>query len=169
MSCSQIAADLGGITRNAVIGKVHRECLEKRAEPTRKYDAAAPAPRRVRAKPDRPMSVAYIKRPPAPAPIIPPRPADGSDIPLSQRRQLLDLQDHHCRWPYGDPGEPGFFFCADPNASLSAGRPYCAEHADKARGGTRTLTEAEAIRRTAFGAIVRKRSTPAVMVMMEDA
>lgn len=30
-----------------------------------------------------------------------------------------------CRWPHGDPREPGFRFC---DRSSQPGRPYCAEH-----------------------------------------
>src|SRR5580700_3480057 len=46
LSASQIAAELGGITRNAVIGKVHRLGLSGRAKsPT----SAAPRPRKARA------------------------------------------------------------------------------------------------------------------------
>src|SRR3954469_23529852 len=45
LSASQIAAELGGITRNAVIGKVHRLGLSGRAKsPT----SAAPRPRKTR-------------------------------------------------------------------------------------------------------------------------
>ena len=51
LSASQIAAELGGITRNAVIGKVHRLKLSTRAKPTssapRARTAPRPAPRRV--------------------------------------------------------------------------------------------------------------------------
>jgi GcrA cell cycle regulator len=38
---------------------------------------------------------------------------------------LLDLNNESCRWPVGDPGKPGFFFCGEAKADLSAGRPYC--------------------------------------------
>ena len=52
LSASQIAGELGeGVTRNAVIGKVHRLKLSARAKPTnstpRARPAARPAPRRV--------------------------------------------------------------------------------------------------------------------------
>ena len=43
LSASQIAAELGNVTRNAVIGKVHRLGLSGRAR-------APPQPRRVRVK-----------------------------------------------------------------------------------------------------------------------
>src|SRR6202035_1473542 len=46
LSASQIAAELGGITRNAVIGKVHRLGLSGRAKST---SSAAPRQRKARA------------------------------------------------------------------------------------------------------------------------
>src|ERR1700724_3658947 len=46
LSASQIAAELGGITRNAVIGKVHRLGLSGRAQTP---SSAAPRPRKARA------------------------------------------------------------------------------------------------------------------------
>ncbi len=46
-------------------------------------------------------------------------------IPLHQRKQLLDLEQHHCRWPYGDPGKPDFFFCG---ATAIKGSSYCHAH-----------------------------------------
>src|SRR5579885_266680 len=46
LSASQIAVELGGITRNAVIGKVHRLGLSGRAK---SVSAAAPRPRKARA------------------------------------------------------------------------------------------------------------------------
>src|SRR5258707_2747179 len=45
LSASQIAAELGGITRNAVIGKVHRLSLSGRAKSP---SSAAPRPRKAR-------------------------------------------------------------------------------------------------------------------------
>ena len=39
LSASQIAADLGGVTRNAVIGKVHRLGLSGRAKPAGKSNS----------------------------------------------------------------------------------------------------------------------------------
>src|SRR5207247_4297849 len=48
LSASQIAAELGGITRNAVIGKVHRLGLSGRAKSP---SSAAPRQRKTRAHP----------------------------------------------------------------------------------------------------------------------
>lgn len=44
--------------------------------------------------------------------------------------QLLDLTAFTCRWPIGDPGEPGFHFCG---AACPEHKPYCAEHTMIAR------------------------------------
>jgi GcrA cell cycle regulator len=38
---------------------------------------------------------------------------------------LLELGNRTCRWPYGDPGEPGFGFCGHRTVS---GKPYCRAH-----------------------------------------
>ncbi len=62
LSASQIAAELGGITRNAVIGKVHRLKLSARAKPTntapRSRPAQRSAPRRVSSSGGMGMSMA---------------------------------------------------------------------------------------------------------------
>lgn len=41
-------------------------------------------------------------------------------------RSVVDLSANTCRWPIGDPREPGFHFCGAPTLP---GKPYCAEHA----------------------------------------
>ena len=72
LSASQIAGELGdGVTRNAVIGKVHRLKLSARAKPTnttpRARPAARPAARRI-ASPSSGMSHASAKPRPASMP-----------------------------------------------------------------------------------------------------
>ena len=44
---------------------------------------------------------------------------------MGQRGSLLELTEHSCRWPIGDPGDADFFFCGGPTASSL---PYCAHH-----------------------------------------
>jgi GcrA cell cycle regulator len=41
---------------------------------------------------------------------------------------LLSLNNTSCRFPIGDVGSPGFFFCGVPQADLSCNRPYCYAH-----------------------------------------
>lgn len=42
---------------------------------------------------------------------------------------ILSLTDRMCRWPHGDPKQPGFRFCAK---SVIGNLPYCSEHARQA-------------------------------------
>ena len=77
-SASQIAKELGGVTRNAVIGKVHRLGLSNRAgEGASMADEVAAAPPAAPAKPEvaaRPAEPAAPRPAPAAAP-VPPKPA----------------------------------------------------------------------------------------------
>ncbi|MFD2740831.1 GcrA family cell cycle regulator [Sulfitobacter aestuarii] len=85
-SASQIAKELGGVTRNAVIGKVHRLGLSNRTAP----GAAAPKPE-PKAKPAPKVEAAKPK--PAPKPIEPestPEPAAEAPKPsLPARKQII--------------------------------------------------------------------------------
>lgn len=46
--------------------------------------------------------------------------------------RLLDLNDTTCRWPLGDPQQPGFGFCG---CAVKDGSVYCAEHHARAYTG----------------------------------
>jgi GcrA cell cycle regulator len=126
LSASQIAAELGGITRNAVIGKVHRLGLSGRAKSN-----ASPRPRK-------PRSATHMLRIGRPAIRGNTALAHAYDyeleaepelieniIPIGQRRTILELNEQTCRWPVGDPGSSDFFFCG---GNTLAGLPYCAYH-----------------------------------------
>ena len=127
-SASQIAAELGGITRNAVIGKVHRLGLAGRAKSP---SSAASRQRKPRAgshmlRVSRPsmrgntaLAHAYELDTEAEPELI------DNVIPLGQRRSLLELTEETCRWPIGDPGTADFFFCGGPTITSL---PYCAYH-----------------------------------------
>jgi GcrA cell cycle regulator len=80
MTASQIAEELGGVSRNAVIGKAHRLDLQSRPSPVKANDddksgtkkaaapkAPKPAPRPVEAAPPRAEPVIARTPPPAPA------------------------------------------------------------------------------------------------------
>jgi GcrA cell cycle regulator len=71
-SASQIAKELGGVTRNAVIGKVHRLGLSNRVGGKEDEDEATPAPAVATIKPEaaprpEPVARAEATRPAAPA------------------------------------------------------------------------------------------------------
>jgi len=117
LSASQIAAELGGTTRNAVIGKVHRLGLDARKTATRKPSVAIRKPLDQRWHPPQAK-----RRPPAlPAPdrpILAPAP-DGT-ITVANARQC------HCRWPIGDPRDADFHFCGRNKEGSGA---FCPHHA----------------------------------------
>jgi GcrA cell cycle regulator len=122
LSASQIAKELGGVTRNAVIGKVHRLGLSGRATPSR------PPSRIVRTPRPRPSlrPALRLAGAAAPPPPLPPIPVDPQPMPNGEFATVLDLSEHICKWPIGDPGDPRFQFCG---RKTKSGAPYCEAHA----------------------------------------
>lgn len=55
--------------------------------------------------------------------------AEDAVIPQGQRRTLMQLNGHSCRWPVGDPGDSGFFFCGGVTEN---GQAYCPVHRTRA-------------------------------------
>jgi GcrA cell cycle regulator len=158
LSASQIAEQLGGITRNAVIGKAHRLGLTGRPSPikNRPIGLVRPRPpRRPRFEPAiqeplrpeplrpelqrpeslRPESLRHepprmvAAPPPAPGRIEPVRPVTEAESPPSPGATILTLTDRTCKWPIGDPRDADFHFCGRASAD---NLPYCAEHARRA-------------------------------------
>jgi GcrA cell cycle regulator len=140
LSASQIASRLGGVTRNAVIGKVHRLGLAGRATTSR---SRTPRPRnRVSHLPLRPTRVQYrthgntalkpvfmpVEQPTVALTIVP-SVVQELDVPSALRVDLLDLREHMCRWPIGDPQDEAFHFCG---RQKSHGISYCEHHARQA-------------------------------------
>ncbi len=125
LSASQIAAAVGNITRNAVIGKVHRLGLSGRSPRKPARVAIPPRPRAIILKPVLPRSKILApvlgETPPRAPRVIP----ELEQAPDGQVR-LVDLKESTCHWPIGDPMEEGFHFCG---RSKSSGVPYCAHHA----------------------------------------
>jgi GcrA cell cycle regulator len=138
LSASHIAAKLAeGVTRNAVIGKVHRLNLSGRAPTPR---SAIPRPRRPR-EPSHPSRSAMMLRTsgsaalkpllrvemrPRPLPIPEPEPLRLVNLPQGGRVTILHLSDKTCKWPIGDPGRDDFCFCGH---QPREGSPYCEYHA----------------------------------------
>ncbi|HLN08315.1 MAG TPA: GcrA family cell cycle regulator [Xanthobacteraceae bacterium] len=130
LSASQIAAELGGITRNAVIGKVHRLGLSGRAKAP-----SSTAPRQRKQRPPghafRTMratmrgNAALAQALPSYEPEPEPEPVENI-IPIGQRCTILELTDAKCHWPIGDPAQADFFFCGGKSVGTL---PYCGYHA----------------------------------------
>lgn len=127
-SASQIAAELGqGVTRNAVIGKVHRLGLSGRAKVALPSTAVRLRPKPAPRLEERPVPVPPVPALVAPAATVRPssRPADVV-VPFSTRVTIMELRDTMCRWPLGDPPSADFRYCGCRCGPLG---PYCEEHA----------------------------------------
>lgn len=136
LSASQIAKQLGGVTRNAVIGKVHRLGLSGRATPSKPARPAfkAPRPHRPAVAPSAPRRIAEpVASAPAPAPTRYIDEAPGSAT-------VLTLGAHMCKWPIGDPASENFTFCG----RRSSEGPYCNEHAQVAYQPSQTKKRSSA-------------------------
>ena len=128
LSASQVAKQLGEVTRNAVIGKVHRLGLSGRATPSRasrpRTTAQRPHPRM------RPEQLTRQKMAEDSDTIgVPARmPESARDIlpETGETATVLTLTEHTCKWPIGDPGMPDFHFCG---RRSDAAAPYCVDHA----------------------------------------
>lgn len=131
LSASQIAAELGGVSRNAVIGKVHRLGLSGRATTAAKpRPPRAPKNRLLRspvgsirhrgnlamASPDFQLDEEYLE-------------VTAEVVPMARYLTLEQLEPSSCRWPIGDPASPDFRFCGAPAVP---GQSYCGPCARKA-------------------------------------
>jgi GcrA cell cycle regulator len=143
LSASQIAGELGSVTRNAVIGKVHRLGLSGRAKSPAAAAGATPrtpAPRKPATRtPSHPMAAPaagltrganalapqFVAEPEA---VEPQEQVLSEDVvvPFSERVSIMDLREYMCRWPMGDPTTAEFRFCG---GRSQTGMPYCTYHA----------------------------------------
>lgn len=148
-SASQIAKELGGVTRNAVIGKVHRLGLSNRSgaapaakAPKAEAPAKESAPAKAEAKAEAPAAKEPAPSTPARRVIVPagqplpPQPSANEISPeaLASMREveksakkisLMELTERTCKWPIGDPATDEFWFCGLP---VQPGKPYCEAH-----------------------------------------
>ena len=116
-SCAAILAQEFGVpvTRNAIMGKTWRLKLRHPVD----VRAASKPPRPPRRRRKIPMD--HKIRPPRPIPI-------AVAIPNKYNRQLIELENCSCRWPFGDPTKSNFFFCGMQEANTAAGKAYCDYH-----------------------------------------
>jgi GcrA cell cycle regulator len=118
LSAGTIAGELG-VSRSAVLGKIHRLRLpvpQSKQRPAR--EGATGGQRRRRARGISALQKALRARDAGRAH---PDSEKAFGVPCS----LLDLDASTCRWPVGMPGEPDFAFCgAVPHPPY----PYCLAH-----------------------------------------
>ena len=121
-SMGEIAAELGnGLSRNAIIGKLHRigwerpkaavkispEKVNRARTKTRIHIASTHAVSTYKEVTEMPVAIA------------------DRDITKEQRKTILQLESWHCRYPVGEPSSEDFFFCG---VTAIEGSSYCAHH-----------------------------------------
>jgi len=123
-----IAQQLGGtITKNAVIGMMHRRLRNdpQRCKPQHPTDRQAQARKNKPRKPGKVVTHVF-----APQPKPPPMVVVLTDV---ARVTHHDLNNQHCRWPIGEPAEAvanrAPLYCGNPRLP---GLPYCKRHSDRA-------------------------------------
>ena len=137
-TAGEIAAELG-VTRNAVIGKLHRMGMAKKRQAATQPE---PEPEQARPVPDEATPAAEDGDQPAgDSPVdaeseIGDEDTDRNSIEAhrqtakdveekSLRLSLMELTSRTCKWPIGDPATDEFWFCGLPS---QPGKPYCGAH-----------------------------------------
>lgn len=127
LSAGVIASRMGGLTRSAVLGKLHRLRLARGAVKPIQRVAPKPRLRIVHSEPVRPVmaearATSALARQLAEI-------AEGSAPRLNAPhvlKTILDLKPDDCRFPFGDPRDESFGFCGRPRV---LGGSYCEGHA----------------------------------------
>ena len=100
-TASQIAEIIGGISRNAVIGKAHRLNLsakiKTRAATSNKNFETSLDEKNIKNRGSRKNKFKSL--------II------EKDFEPENPKQLEELDDNSCKWPIGHPNEKSFYFC----------------------------------------------------------
>jgi GcrA cell cycle regulator len=148
LSASQVARQLGGVSRSAVIGKVHRLGIAGRDAPARPL-GGRPATR-IRATAGGVRRVTAARAPREPAPSLP-----RAVFDVAATATIQSLTAHACRWPIGEPDQDGFGFCG----RLRTAHPsYCDGHAPMATRRRETPMKTKEIDRL----VSRFGETPAI-------
>jgi GcrA cell cycle regulator len=128
-SATQIAREIGGVSRSAVLSKAGRLGLRRPAPACEPQPISAvprcatmvgEVPRAAKAQRARALARALLEQArdemPAPHPAV---------APGCRPCSFMELSRDTCRWPIGDPEEPGFHFCGAPP---DGDHVYCAHH-----------------------------------------
>ncbi|HZC57647.1 MAG TPA: GcrA family cell cycle regulator [Xanthobacteraceae bacterium] len=132
LTCSEIAAEIG-VTRNSVIGKIHRLGLS----PGRPVSGSVSGPAREhapRARRSRPSSQRQLLRLIFADRASPDRATNAdltnvaatASVESTRPCSLLELAACKCRWPMSNGSATAFVFCGN---EAVGGLPYCAGHA----------------------------------------
>lgn len=142
-----------GVSKNSIVGKVHRLGLSGRPSPIKKKEdkATTPAPdvkktpiekvtktetpKPVKEVVKEPLKVTPKKEVEVEEPVAV-KPLEKEEFKISECQKsdfnknaktvsLTELDNHTCRWPIGDPKDENFHFCG---RKVRIGQTYCDEH-----------------------------------------
>lgn len=145
-----------GVSKNSIVGKVHRLQLDARPSPIKKKDETPEtkvseqvsaqkndnAPATADETPKETTKAKAVAK--VTAPVVEEKnvsaPAKQAKEPAKAftpkpatpaksyngNAKLTDLDNHTCRWPIGDPKDENFHFCG---RKIRMGQTYCEEHA----------------------------------------
>ena len=146
-SASKIAEKLGGVTRNAVIGKIHRLGLSNRSENSEKKIITKKRGRPAKVKNtdnfqeqlDNSKNKDFSKinsdkfdelhvddLENNKTMLLDTTLANIAELEKNAKKlNLMELTERTCKWPIGDPATENFWFCGHPSEQ---GKPYCSTH-----------------------------------------
>lgn len=125
LTTNEIAKNLG-VSKNSIVGKVHRLNLTARPSPIKKKEDM-PAPCEVKAEETvETKQEAVVEKEPlmTKTETVKPAVSEGKNKNNSYIK-LTELDNHTCRWPIGDPKDDNFCFCGK---KVRSGQTYCEEH-----------------------------------------
>lgn len=125
LTTSEIAKKIG-VSKNSIVGKVHRLNLTARPSPIKKKENVVveqPVQKNVEKTPKSAKPVKKVKIEPVE---ISPTVVQPTTVEKTECIPLTELDNHTCRWPIGDPRDEGFCFCGK---KVRSGQTYCEEHA----------------------------------------
>lgn len=142
LSMSLIAERIGGVSRNAVIGKLARLGLTSKRgmgpvrqprEHKRGSGGGWMGQSSAKRRKDNAVSLRVVR--------VPVGPLIDSDVSVTmdgaferyvepdKRKGILEIERGECRWPHGDPRDAGFHFCGQ---MAVVGQPWCEHHCQRA-------------------------------------
>lgn len=121
LTANEIAKRLG-VSKNSIVGKVHRLCLKARPSPIKRKDVVE-------------ETVVDNVQEVVPETEVVVEKTIEVTVKKNKKSEkngnikLVELDSHTCRWPLGDPRDDDFCFCGK---KIRLGQTYCDEHSAQA-------------------------------------
>lgn len=122
LTTNEIAKNLG-VSKNSIVGKVHRLNLTARPSPIKKKEEIVVVSVASTEKNEDKITVEKLNMN---------QPITNLQISHEDAKvhncsclKLAELDNHSCRWPIGDPKDDNFCFCGK---KVRSGQTYCEEH-----------------------------------------